>query len=309
MLVDKDSVIELRDVNVIRGKRRIFSDATLELEAGSIYAIAGPNGAGKTTLLDTITGLIRPTQGTVSLLGQTPPLAADLAKSYLKVLRQDGRPFDDLTVREFITFVEQVDSAEVESCRSRFGLSDELLDQKISSLSGGEAKRLQLLTTVATSPPVVILDEPTTGLDPASRDILWKEIRRLRDNGSTVLLVTHYLEEMDSLADQLIYIRNQHVHGPFQLAELKAELGYVISVSCADGQAAEQIFSEFGPFARREEQNPNRVLICVDDVDDVMSTLAKLTTDSRVRAEIRDLNVAATTLRTILESFEESELK
>ncbi|AWB84288.1 ABC transporter ATP-binding protein [Corynebacterium liangguodongii] len=308
MTTMKENVlVTAANIDVRRGSRSVFQGASLELVAGNIYAIAGPNGAGKTTLLDVITGLLPPEKGDIYLLGRTPPLTDGDSLKEIKVLRQDGRPFSDLTVRDFISFVEQVDGVEIDVHRERFGLSTSLLDQKVSSLSGGEAKRLQLLTTVVSEPSVVILDEPTTGLDPTSREILWNEIRRLRDHGALILLVTHYLEEMESLADALIYIKAGKVHGPYPLSELKADFGYVITFDFTDEAAVSAFVTKLPSDAVYHEVRELTLRIDVRNSSEALAMVACVSGDSSARKLVQDFAVSTTTLATVLQKLEEAE--
>jgi len=305
--VKENVLVKTANIDVRRGSRDIFQGASLELVAGNIYAIAGPNGAGKTTLLDVITGLLSPEKGNICLLGHTPPLTDRDSLKEIKVLRQDGRPFSDLTVRDFISFVEKVDGVEIDAHRERFGLSTSLLDQKVSSLSGGEAKRLQLLTTVVSEPSVVILDEPTTGLDPTSREILWNEIRRLRDHGALILLVSHYLEEMESLADALIYIKSGKVHGPYPLPELKTGFGYVVTFDFTEGEAASAFAAKLPSDTTHHEVRESTLRIGVTSSSEALAMIARAGGDSSVRQLVQDFAVSTTTLRTVLEKLEEDE--
>lgn len=305
--VKENFLVKAASIDVRRGSRDIFQGASFELAAGNIYAIAGPNGAGKTTLLDVITGLLPPEKGEIYLLGQTPPLSDKNSLKKIKVLRQDGRPFSDLTVRDFISFVEKVDGVEIDAHRERFGLTTSLLDQKVSSLSGGEAKRLQLLTTVVSEPSVVILDEPTTGLDPTSREILWNEIRRLRDSGTLILLVTHYLEEMESLADALIYIKSGKVHGPYPLSELKMSFGYVVTFDFTDKEAASIFAAKLPSDTTNYEVRESTLHIGVTSSTEALAMVACVGGNSSNRQLVRDFSVSTTTLRTVLEKLEEEE--
>ncbi|MDO8212095.1 ABC transporter ATP-binding protein [Conexibacter sp. CPCC 206217] len=198
----------------VRGLRRSYGHGSSAYEAvrgvdldvplGSITALLGTNGAGKTSTLEVIEGLAPATAGEVSVLGLDPIAERAALRPRTGVLLQRSGFSGDLTVRETL----RMWSATVTSPRS----VDEMLallslearaDVRMLALSGGETRRVDLACTLTGSPELVILDEPTTGLDPESRREVWQLIGGLRDGGATVLITTHYLEEAETLADRL----------------------------------------------------------------------------------------------------------
>jgi len=176
----------------------------LDVPTGSITALLGTNGAGKTSTLEVIEGLAPATDGEVSVLGFDPIADRTVLRSRTGILLQRSGFSGDLTVRETL----RLWSATLTSPRS----VDEMLallsleeraDVRMLALSGGETRRVDLASTLMGSPELVILDEPTTGLDPESRREVWTLVSDLRDDGATVLITTHYLEEAEALADRL----------------------------------------------------------------------------------------------------------
>ena len=176
----------------------------LDVPAGSITALLGTNGAGKTSTLEVIEGLAPATSGDVSVLGLDPIADRAVLRRRTGVLLQRSGFSGDLTVRETL----RLWSATLTSPRP----VDEMLamlslegraDVRMLALSGGETRRVDLASTLMGSPELVILDEPTTGLDPESRREVWRLVSDLRDGGATVLITTHYLEEAEALADRL----------------------------------------------------------------------------------------------------------
>jgi len=176
----------------------------LDVPAGTITALLGTNGAGKTSTLEVIEGLATASAGTVRVLGLDPVADRDEVRRHTGVLLQRSGFSGDLTVHETL----RMWRATVTSPRS----ADESLamlrltdraDVPVRALSGGEQRRLDLACTLMGHPDVVLLDEPTTGLDPESRRDVWRLVRGLRDEGTTVLLTTHYLDEAEALADRL----------------------------------------------------------------------------------------------------------
>ena len=198
----------------VRGLRRTYGHGPsafeavrgvdLDVPAGSITALLGTNGAGKTSTLEVIEGLAPATSGEVSVLGLDPVADRAVLRRRTGVLLQRSGFSGDLTVRETL----RLWSATLTSPRP----VDEMLamlslegraDVRMLALSGGETRRVDLASTLMGSPELVILDEPTTGLDPESRREVWRLVSDLRDGGATVLITTHYLEEAEALADRL----------------------------------------------------------------------------------------------------------
>ncbi|MDW5597082.1 ABC transporter ATP-binding protein [Conexibacter stalactiti] len=198
----------------VRGLRRTYGQGAsayeavrgvdLDVPVGSITALLGTNGAGKTSTLEVIEGLAPATAGEIRVLGLDPVADRAALRRRTGVLLQRSGFSGDLTVRETL----RMWSATVTSPRS----VDEMLallsleqraDVRMLALSGGETRRVDLACTLMGSPELVILDEPTTGLDPESRREVWRLVSGLRDGGATVLITTHYLEEAETLSDRL----------------------------------------------------------------------------------------------------------
>ena len=176
----------------------------LDVPSGSITALLGTNGAGKTSTLEVIEGLAPASEGEISVLGLDPVADRAVLRRRTGVLLQRSGFSGDLTVRETL----RLWSATVTSPRSVDDMLvllslEERADVRMFALSGGETRRVDLACTLMGSPELVILDEPTTGLDPESRREVWRLVSGLRDRGATVLITTHYLEEAEMLADRL----------------------------------------------------------------------------------------------------------
>ena len=176
----------------------------LTVETGTIHALLGINGAGKTSTLETIEGLASPSSGSVSVLGLDPVADRAAVRPRTGVLLQHSGFIADLTVRETLqmwatTVTEARPVAEILTMLDL----DALAGTRMRALSGGEQRRVDLALTLMGRPEVVMLDEPTTGLDPESRRRVWRLIQDLRSDGVTVLLTTHYLEEAETLSDRI----------------------------------------------------------------------------------------------------------
>jgi ABC-2 type transport system ATP-binding protein len=198
----------------VRGLRRTYGQGhtayeavrgvDLDVPAGSITALLGTNGAGKTSTLEVIEGLAPATAGEISVLGMDPIADRAAIRRRTGVLLQRSGFSGDLTVRETLRQWSGTLTAPrpVDEMLERLSLTGRA-DVRMLGLSGGEARRVDLACALMGDPELVILDEPTTGLDPESRREVWRLVSDLRDDGATVLLTTHYLEEAETLADRL----------------------------------------------------------------------------------------------------------
>jgi len=178
-------------------------DVSLDIESGTILGLLGPNGAGKTTIISLLQGLRRPSSGTVHLFGGAPTEAR--SRQLLGSTPQETALPDPLRVGEVIDFVgahfeHRVPTAQL---ADEFGLGD-LLRRQTGSLSGGQKRRLSVALAFVGNPQLVLLDEPTTGLDVDARRTLWDALRAQHDRGATVVLTSHYLEEIEALAERVV---------------------------------------------------------------------------------------------------------
>jgi ABC-2 type transport system ATP-binding protein len=193
----------------------------LEIRQGEIVAFLGPNGAGKTTTIDMILGLSEPTAGSVSVFGQTPRSA--IAHGLVAAVMQTAGLLKDISVRETLELTGSlfVHHASVESVMKRAGITD-IADRRVNKCSGGEQQRLRFAMALLSDPELLILDEPTTGMDVAGRRNFWDAIRQDATRGRTILFATHYLEEADEYADRVILVRQGRIVADGTAAQIKA---------------------------------------------------------------------------------------
>jgi len=193
----------------------------LELQQGEIVAFLGPNGAGKTTTIDMVLGLSRPTSGTAQVLGMEPRQA--IARGLVSAVMQTGGLIKDLTVRETVELTASLfaNTRPVDDVLATSGIS-EIADRKVAKCSGGEQQRLRFAMALLPDPALLLLDEPTTGMDVEGRRTFWNAIRQDAEHGRTVLFATHYLEEADQYADRIVLISRGKIVADGSGAQIRA---------------------------------------------------------------------------------------
>ena len=197
-------MISIRNLRKSYGSDEVLHGIDLDIERGEIFALLGPNGAGKTTTVEILEGYRKRDGGEVSVLGIDPEKATMQWRDSIGIVLQDSADFPDLTVRETISHFRHYYSRarDVAHLIESVGLGEKS-DQKIRTLSGGQRRRLDVALGIIGSPELLFLDEPTTGFDPKARRSFWDLIKNLRDEGTTILLTTHYLDEAEALADRV----------------------------------------------------------------------------------------------------------
>jgi ABC-2 type transport system ATP-binding protein len=222
-------------------------DVDLEVPAGSVLGLLGHNGAGKTTAIRVLTTLAVPTEGRARVAGLDVVADAPGVRSRIGVAGQYATVDGLLTARANIEMVGRLHHLPRRQARAR---TDELIerlrivdfaDRLVKNLSGGMRRRVDLAASLVAAPPVLFLDEPTTGLDPESRNELWDQLRELVRDGTTLVLTTQYLEEADRLADEIVVLRGGRVTAAGSPGELKARMGgerVVVAVKAPEELAA-----------------------------------------------------------------------
>ncbi|MCW4458561.1 ABC transporter ATP-binding protein [Microbacterium sp. MPKO10] len=200
-----------------------LDNVTLDIESGHIVGLLGPNGAGKTTLLSLLQGLRRPTSGTVRLFGGEP--GDYRQRQRLGCTPQETALPQALKVGEILQFVGKHfdDPVPVDEIAAEFGLSD-MLRKQSGALSGGQKRRLSVALAFVGRPMLVLLDEPTTGLDVDARRTLWQAVRRQHENGATVVVTSHYIDEVEALAERVIVVDEGHVIADDDLPQILGQV-------------------------------------------------------------------------------------
>jgi ABC-2 type transport system ATP-binding protein len=202
------AAVDLQGLVKDYGGTRVLHGIDLVVERGQVFGFLGPNGAGKSTTLEIVAGLRSRSGGAVSVLGHDPDTERDALRTTVGLQPQTAELFPNLTARETLElwasfFARPVPPGDL---LDRLGLG-ESADVRVHALSGGQERRLLVATALVGSPELVVLDEPSTGLDPNSRAELWEVVIAFRDAGGTVLLSTHSMEEADALCDRVVVVQ------------------------------------------------------------------------------------------------------
>lgn len=202
--MDTDRAIVVEHLRMDYGANRAVDDLSFQVRRGEIYALLGPNGAGKTTTVEILEGHRRRTAGSVRVLGVDPARGGRAWRERVGIVLQSGGLDAELTVSELVTLYGgfYAHPRDVAQTIDRVGLADKAR-ARARTLSGGQLRRLDLALALVGGPDLVFLDEPTTGFDPTARRGAWEMIDELRTNGTTVLLTSHYLDEVQRLADRV----------------------------------------------------------------------------------------------------------
>lgn len=213
------------------GDTRAVDGVDLMVPKGSVYGVLGPNGAGKTTTIRMLATLIRPDAGTAKVFGHDIVKEADDVRAAVSLTGQLASVDEDLTGRENLIFLSRLLGLKGSAAKAR---ADELLEafgiteaagRLVKNYSGGMRRRLDIAASIVVTPQLMFLDEPTTGLDPRSRNQVWAIVRALVSEGTTILLCTQYLEEADQLADSIAVIDSGKVIAEGTPGQLKASVG------------------------------------------------------------------------------------
>ncbi len=216
-----DTAVAVERLTKRYGGRTVVDAVSLRVDAGAVLALLGPNGAGKTTTVECIAGFRTPDAGSVRVLGADPRADRERVMERMGVMLQEGGAYQAATPREMLRLYAALypHPLDAESLLERLGLAD-AARRRIRTLSGGQKQRLNLALALVGRPSVLLLDEPTAGMDPQARHDAWDLVRDLRDDGLAILLTTHFMDEAERLADVVAVIdggRLQAVDSPAAL--------------------------------------------------------------------------------------------
>jgi ABC-2 type transport system ATP-binding protein len=278
--------LQLRDLRKSFGDVRAVDGIDLTVEPGEIVAFLGPNGAGKTTTIDMMLGLSRPSGGSVQVLGLEPHQA--VARGEIAAVMQTGGLLKDVTVRETAQMMAALfrSARPVEEVLGRAGIAD-IGDRMVGKCSGGQQQRLRFALALLPDPSLLVLDEPTTGMDVEGRREFWAAIRTDAARGRTVLFATHYLDEADAYADRIVLVRHGRVVADGTAAQIKnLASGRVLSATLP---GVSEVELAAVPGVERAERRGDRVLLRGSDSDAIARYLL-------TRTDARDLEITSTGL-------------
>ncbi|CAN5597765.1 daunorubicin resistance protein DrrA family ABC transporter ATP-binding protein [soil metagenome] len=223
--------VEARGLHKSFGRTAVLSGVDLAVPSGTVFALLGPNGAGKTTLINILSTLVRPDEGTATVSGYDVVENPQAVRGSIGLTGQSAAVDGVLTAEENLRMMGRLSGLSAAAARvrgtellERFDLVDSAR-KGVTSFSGGMRRRLDLALSLIVAPPVLFLDEPTTGLDTRSRLALWDVIRDLRSHGTTIVLTTQYLEEADQLADRIAVLDRGVIVAEGTPADLKSRTG------------------------------------------------------------------------------------
>jgi ABC-2 type transport system ATP-binding protein len=277
--------IEIDELTKSFGELRVLAGLDLAVEEGSVFALLGPNGAGKTTTVRILSTLAKADSGDVRVAGFDVARQPDAVRRALSLTGQYAAVDEVLTGRENLRLMARlrrlprVDRRRrADELIERFGLGA-AADRRVASYSGGMKRRLDLAMSLISEPKVVVLDEPTTGLDPRSRRDVWDAVSELARGGATVLLTTQYLEEADVLADRIAVIDHGRVVAEGSADELKARFGSeTVELFFEDGTSVRMASDGSAEGVRRlldEVDGVERIALHRPSLDDVFLSLTE----------------------------------
>ncbi len=272
-------LIELRGVSKFFGERVAVDHLDLEIPRGATFGLLGPNGAGKTTTLRMVYGASRATSGSVRVFGEEVQANLRAVRARLGVTLQENVQIESLSPRENLLIFGRYHLLRGEVLRRRvewlvdfFELRSHV-DYPVRTLSGGFRRRLSVAMSLMNDPELVILDEPTTGLDPAVRIGLWSRVRELKEQGKTVLITTHYMDEAERLCDRVAIMSQGRIVSEGAPRELIVRhlASEAIELDCAEGEEG-QLFSP-GMMPERRVRAGNRLMLYDEDVSSILEHL------------------------------------
>ena len=266
--------VELSQLAKSFGTVRAVRGLDLTIRSGEVVALLGPNGAGKTTTIDMVLGLARPDSGTARIYGMEPQAA--VRHGLISAVMQTGGLLKDLTVAETLQLTGSLfsDTKPVEEVLRRAGIAD-IADRRVGKCSGGQQQRLRFAMALLPDPELLILDEPTTGMDVGGRRDFWAAIREDAARGRTIVFATHYLEEADAYADRIVLMRQGEIVADGTAAQVKARAsGRMVRATLPD---ADVIALQAIPGVQTVEVRGDSVLVAATDSDAVARHLLSTT--------------------------------
>ncbi|MGO4583129.1 ABC transporter ATP-binding protein [Arthrobacter sp. 2RAF6] len=275
------AVITAENLTKSYGELTAVDGISFEVQAGESFGLLGPNGAGKSTTMKMIGGVSQRTSGKLSIMGLDPETHGPEVRAHLGVVPQQDNLDEELKVRENLIVYGRYFGLPLSYLRPK---ADELLEfaqltdkakSRVDALSGGMKRRLTIARSLINEPKILLLDEPTTGLDPQARHILWDRLFRLKEQGVTLILTTHYMDEAEQLCDRLIVVDKGRIMAEGSPASLIREYSTreVLELRFGSERNA-TIGVELAGIGERVETLPDRVLIYANDGESVLEQVS-----------------------------------
>ena len=264
------------------GDIRAVAGISFEVEGGSVFTLLGPNGAGKTTTLEILEGIRSPDAGTMTLFGRRLRRVDRAAKQRIGVLLQEGNFEPYLKVKEVVRLFASffVHARPVEEILQSVGL-EEKRDALVRGLSGGQKQRLAVGVALINDPELVLLDEPTTGLDPQARRNIWSIVDRLKGGGKTVILTTHYMEEAEALADSVCIMDHGSIIAEGSPRELAERFGEETVIEFSAGGAPADALERLRGLSDEAQLDGETVILETSDLTGTMEGLLAWARENR----------------------------
>jgi ABC-2 type transport system ATP-binding protein len=293
-----DAVIAVEDVRKAYGDVKAVDGVSFQVAKGEIFGLLGPNGAGKTTTMEMIEGLHAPDSGEIHVLGMDVRTSATAIKSRIGVQLQTAALYPQLTVAELLALFGKFypRSQPVDRLLDDLELGEKR-DAQTKNLSGGQRQRLSVALALVNDPEVVFLDEPTTGLDPAARQGLWSVVRRLQQDGRTILMTTHYMEEAEALCDRLAIMDHGRVLESGTVDEIVGRRFHERAVRFGRAGAPDEAKLKALPGVSRVSFEDQEVALYTSDVPATIAALLDLT--GREGTEPADLMIRRASLEDV----------
>jgi lipooligosaccharide transport system ATP-binding protein len=277
----QEYVISASNLTKKYGDFTAVDDISFDVPAGESFGLLGPNGAGKSTTMRMIGGVSQRTSGTLSIMGLDPEQHGPEVRAHLGVVPQQDNLDEELRVRDNLIVYGRYFGLPLSYLRPK---ADELLEfaqltdkagAKVDDLSGGMKRRLTIARSLVNEPRILLLDEPTTGLDPQARHILWDRLFRLKEAGTTLILTTHYMDEAEQLCDRLVVVDKGRIMAEGSPAELIRRYSTREVLELRFGSERNTtVAAELQGIGERTETLPDRVLIYADDGEAAMEQVS-----------------------------------
>ncbi|MBM7644633.1 ABC-2 type transport system ATP-binding protein [Scopulibacillus daqui] len=298
-----NTLLEVSHLKKTYGKKQALEDVTFSVKAGSCFGLLGPNGAGKSTTMKILTGIIKADGGSANLLGTDVSKDKNMVSKYIGYVPQEITLYEQLSAYDNLVFFGEAYGIRGSELKRRInevledtGLSERAKDA-VKTFSGGMKRRINIACALLHRPKLLILDEPTVGIDPQSRNRIFEMIRALNQSGITIIYSTHYMEEVETLCDEIAIIDHGNVMAQGPLGELLERFGQrAIYIETSGLTEIPQL-----PHVMKTRKEGSGWVLETDQVSNVMTNLIKLAADNHW--DVKQIEVVRPSLETVFLSL------